>query len=245
MAIAAIVIGTLLFLTSILVFWKTYQPPSCTDGKQNQDETGIDCGGSCPYLCVQENIPPTVLYALPLISTAGRTDIIAMVENKNIRAAARKVPYTIKLFDARGATMKEITGTVDLPPHTAMPIYVPRALEQDTVARVFIEIVPTMVAWYSLDQDSRILPTIEGKPFALPADKPRIEALVSNASIYPLSRVPLVAIVHDVLSNNVVAASATVVDVAAQSESTASFNWNEPFSSNNVRVVFYALTPLP
>ena len=27
------------------------QPPSCTDGIQNGDETGVDCGGSCPNTC--------------------------------------------------------------------------------------------------------------------------------------------------------------------------------------------------
>ena len=29
--------------------------PTCTDGEQNQDETGIDCGGSCPFDCFDCN----------------------------------------------------------------------------------------------------------------------------------------------------------------------------------------------
>lgn len=34
--------------------------PSCTDGIQNGNETGIDCGGSCPNVCaVQINLPVT------------------------------------------------------------------------------------------------------------------------------------------------------------------------------------------
>ena len=28
--------------------------PTCSDGMQNQGETGIDCGGPCPYLCEKE-----------------------------------------------------------------------------------------------------------------------------------------------------------------------------------------------
>ena len=30
------------------------QEPTCTDGVQNGDETGVDCGGSCPNSCTQE-----------------------------------------------------------------------------------------------------------------------------------------------------------------------------------------------
>ncbi|MCA9552162.1 MAG: thrombospondin type 3 repeat-containing protein [Myxococcales bacterium] len=38
------------------------QPPSCTDRRQNQDEEGVDCGGSCPMPCdlctvTQANLP--------------------------------------------------------------------------------------------------------------------------------------------------------------------------------------------
>lgn len=29
--------------------------PTCSDGKMNQDEEGIDCGGSCPYSCAIES----------------------------------------------------------------------------------------------------------------------------------------------------------------------------------------------
>ena len=31
--------------------------PTCTDGIQNQDETGIDCGGKC-HACRKQNILP-------------------------------------------------------------------------------------------------------------------------------------------------------------------------------------------
>ncbi len=243
--IASVVVGTLLLLTSTLVFWKTYQPPSCSDGKQNQDETGIDCGGSCPYLCVQENIPPTVLYALPLTTADGRTDVIAMIENKNAQSAARGVSYTLSLYDAAGAVLKEIDGTVDLPPHGQVPVYLPKALTQGTPARAFLQIENTKIAWYAMDSDPRIVPDLEPKPIVLPADKPRLDVSVTNSSLYPLSRVPLVAIIFDTASGNVVTASATIVDVAPQGRSTASFMWNAPFSSSSVRVEVYPVVPLP
>ena len=36
--------------------------PSCSDGVQNQDETGVDCGGTCPNTCP---LPPTTIVAAP------------------------------------------------------------------------------------------------------------------------------------------------------------------------------------
>jgi hypothetical protein len=41
--------------------------PTCTDGIKNGDETGIDCGGSCPACYV----PPTILPANYYVSTTG------------------------------------------------------------------------------------------------------------------------------------------------------------------------------
>src|SRR3989344_6201594 len=55
--VGAVVIAFLAAI-SIATFYKS---PSCSDGKQNQDETGVDCGGSCAYLCKAKKPTPTVL----------------------------------------------------------------------------------------------------------------------------------------------------------------------------------------
>ena len=36
----------------IAAIWLNITAPSCTDGKQNQDEQGIDCGGVCAKECL-------------------------------------------------------------------------------------------------------------------------------------------------------------------------------------------------
>lgn len=46
-----------LFLCSIfLIMISCSKEPSCLDGKQNGDETGIDCGGSCPACPIEYKI---------------------------------------------------------------------------------------------------------------------------------------------------------------------------------------------
>jgi hypothetical protein len=40
-----------ILVVGLPVFFATYKPPSCSDGKQNQNEKGVDCGGPCSVLC--------------------------------------------------------------------------------------------------------------------------------------------------------------------------------------------------
>ena len=93
--ILSIVGAFVIAFLAILSFTIFYKTPSCTDGIQNQGETGIDCGGPCPYLCTSQELPPTVLFTKTVSNGAGRTDVIASVENQNQTAAAIGVPYVI------------------------------------------------------------------------------------------------------------------------------------------------------
>lgn len=46
--------------------------PSCTDGRQNGNETGVDCGGTCPLACVVFPVPlPLIPISTP--SSPGET----------------------------------------------------------------------------------------------------------------------------------------------------------------------------
>src|SRR3989344_9632621 len=107
------VVVAFLTIVGIATFYKT---PTCTDGKQNQDESGIDCGGSCTYLCREDQIAPTVLFTKALQNVEGRTDVIAEVENKNIGVAAKSVPYRLTLYGSGQALIQPVTGAIDLPP---------------------------------------------------------------------------------------------------------------------------------
>ena len=110
---------------AVLTFVVVYKAPSCSDGVQNQGEAGIDCGGPCPYLCTDQMHAPVVLFTKTLSQVLGRTDVIASVQNTNMTAAAKRVPYTVTLYGDHQVLLKEVTGTVDLPPFSTVPIFVP------------------------------------------------------------------------------------------------------------------------
>ena len=223
-----------------------YQAPSCTDSKQNQDETGIDCGGSCSYFCAEQKYPPTVLFTKSLQNGPGRTDVIAMIENKNADAAAKNIQYRITLYGAGQSLIQQVTGTLDLPPSASMPVYIPNITSgKQKVVNAFLDIIMPSVRWFSMPTDERIIPTVSNINQGGATSSPRIEATLANSSVNALINVRAIVIVHNE-RGDVIAASATVVPVIpAQGNATATFTWNEAFSSAPASIEVVPIIPLP
>lgn len=223
-----------------------YRTPSCTDGIQNQGEAGIDCGGSCEYLCTAQVQPPAVLFTKVLKNSDGRTDVVALIENKNADAAAKNVPYRISLYGEGQAFVREVTGTVDLPPRTAKPVYLSGVVSgTQPIVNAFLEIESSAPKWFSLTVDPRIVPTVVRATLIGTEFNPRVEAILANPSSAPLSNVQAVVLVSDA-NKNVIAASATVVPtIPAQGQSTATFTWNNAFAGIPASAEVVPIIPLP
>src|SRR5262245_15346669 len=50
-SIIALIVGVIALVVAAVTFFSMQKAPSCVDNLQNQDEEGVDCGGSCSYLC--------------------------------------------------------------------------------------------------------------------------------------------------------------------------------------------------
>ncbi|MHB1163567.1 MAG: hypothetical protein ACYCZZ_03570 [Minisyncoccota bacterium] len=233
----------LLAILSITVFYKA---PSCSDGIQNQDETGIDCGGSCPYLCTAQVYPPTVLFTKALLKDGGRTDIIASIENVNAGVAAKDVPYTVTLYGAGQVLVQQVTGTLDLPPSTSVPVFIPGipSGNQKTV-RAFLTIASTSPKWFTMTSDSRTKPVVSNITLSGSSSSPRVDAVLTNASVTALTDVPVVVIVHDT-QGEVIAASRTILPtIPAQGQATATFTWNSAFAGVPAEIDVLPVIALP
>ena len=240
--IGAVVVAFLMIM-GIATFYKL---PSCTDSKQNQDETGIDCGGSCSYFCTEQKYPPTVLFTKALQNGSGRTDVIALVENKNADAVAKNVQYRITLYGAGQSLIQQVTGTLDLPPSASIPVYIPNITSgKQKVVSAFFDIVAQSVRWSSTPTDERVMPTVSNINQEGATSSPRIEATLTNSSVNALTNIRAIVIVHNE-KGEVIAASATVVPVIpAQGKATAIFTWNEAFSSTPASIEVVPIVPLP
>ncbi|MDE1919635.1 MAG: hypothetical protein KGH56_02950 [Patescibacteria group bacterium] len=237
------IIVAIIALLSIATFYKT---PSCTDGIQNQSEEGVDCGGPCPYLCTAMVEPPTILFTKALTNSAGRTDVIASVENKNASAAAKDVPYRITLYGANQALIQEAAGTIDLPPAATEPVFVPGvASGKQVVFGAFLSIDASAPQWFRVAGDPRIIPSVSSATEDGTASAPRVEAVLVNSSTSALSNVQAIVMVRGV-QGDIIAASRTIVpSIPAQGRATAIFTWNNPFPSAPASIEVVPIIPLP
>src|SRR5262245_59262314 len=113
--IVGAIVAAIVALVSISI---VYEAPSCADNKMNQGESGVDCGGPCAYLCLEQQKAPTVLFTKAIQNNEGRVDVVAQIENKNADGAAKNVPYTITLYGADQIVIGKTAGQIDLPPNT-------------------------------------------------------------------------------------------------------------------------------
>ena len=230
----------------IVLIATAYKTPSCSDGVQNQDEQGVDCGGSCSYLCTALQEPPTVLFTQVLGNGAGRADIVAMVRNKNASAAARNVPYRVMLYGEGHVFVKEVDGTIDLPPGATVPVFLPGVgAGKQKVLSAFLSIDAPSIRWVPLPTDPRVIPTVSNITHNVDANAPRVSATLTNPSATTLSDLRVIVLVSD-FRRNVIAASETIVPlVAGQGQATAVFTWNGAFSGQPASVLVIPVVPLP
>jgi hypothetical protein len=237
--IALVVVAFLAVVTIAVV----YKAPTCTDQKQNQDEEGVDCGGSCAYLCTAAQITPTVRFVRALSPVAGRYDVIAYIDNHNQASAAKGVRYTVELYDADHGKIASAMGTFDLPADTTVPIYLPNVYHGTAVVtQAFLTIDTDSYRWYTV-KTKHLVPTVSNIVLSN-TTTPRITAVLANPTAYPLYNVTPIVVVFDA-DNNAVAASQTFIpQISAQGSAQALFAWNAPFAGTPVKVEILPITPL-
>ncbi len=90
--------------------------PTCTDGRQNADETGVDCGGSCVLVCRAQAAPLIVEWARVVPVTSTVYNMAFLAHNRNYDAIARNVPYRCALYDAEHNKLQEQKGNMTVSP---------------------------------------------------------------------------------------------------------------------------------
>jgi hypothetical protein len=233
-------------LLAILAFALFYRAPSCTDGKHNGSETGIDCGGSCELLCRADVLAPNVSNPPAFaraVSYAGRTDVVAYVENRNRNAEAKDAPYVIELFDAEGRRLGSREGIMDIPARSVVPVFAPGVIQGvGTAVRAFVSFEDD-VRWRT-PRGAEDLLTL-GVPQIVTGVNPRVRVPVENRSASAMPDRTLVAVIYGA-GGSIVAASQTVVRaLPAYGTAEAVFTWYEPFPEGALRAEVRAVPVLP
>lgn len=104
---ATSVVVAFLSVAIALVVISLHKPPSCFDGKLNQEEEEIDCGGPCET-CELRHLRPLGSSGVLIFSQGDTIATMVEVRNLNPNYGAAEFTYRIHFFDPAGATLSTL-----------------------------------------------------------------------------------------------------------------------------------------
>jgi hypothetical protein len=221
-------ITAIFILLAIYLFNVLYEPANCFDGKQNADEAGVDCGGSCVLMCQHQVLDPIIRWTRYFNVSQGIYNVVAYVENPNPTGGIEKVSYQFKLYDADNALIRSRSGVISLPPKAIIPI-TGNSLETGelTATRLSFEFTSPLI-WTRQPRPDQVL-VVEDERLLNEDTQPQIVATIQNTAVIPKDNVKVVAIVYD-RNGNAIAVSSTLFDrIPATGSVQAFFTWPQPF----------------
>ena len=111
--IKQIIFGTFFLIILFLIGFAVYsfffkQPASCFDKKQNQSETGIDCGGSC-QACELKTIRSLEVNWVRTFSADDKAVLVAEIKNPNTNYASDNFLINFDILGKGGEKIKSIS----------------------------------------------------------------------------------------------------------------------------------------
>ena len=235
---AGIVSFAFLFVVFIFAYPIVNKAPSCTDGVQNQDEEGIDCGGVCDALCPDLAKPLIVHWSRVFRVQDGLYDAVAYVENQNAEAGARELLYVFKLYDDENILISEKYGKTFVSPAEQFAVFEGGIRTGERVPKkAFFEPIGG-VKWERAGkkEGEEAAAILVGERSLDLSSRPRLDAELVNTTPLPVRDVSVTAVLYD-KDDNAVAVSATYVPLLPPYEKKkVVFTWNEPFPEAPVRI---------
>lgn len=241
-----IFLSILIVIIGVPSFFIFYKAPTCFDNKQNGDELGIDCGGSCKLLCSAESLSIQTKGDARILRIATSTyEVVVNVENPNPSASILKAGYSFKIYTASSAgPIKIIKNYTYIPKASNFVIFEgPFDLGEAVPTRTVFEWDKTTLIW---EKDNTAIKDLKVEESVLSnrEKSPRLDAVVKNFSLERATNIELVALVLDE-NDNIIGASKTFIETLLPNESTPIvFTWVNPFMSSSIRpFVFTRVLP--
>ena len=229
--ISLIVFVALIVLVGLPSYFLLYRAPTCTDGRLNGTETGVDCGGSCQLICTAESLPLIVKGDPQVLKVADNIfEVVALVENPNASADVYRAGYIFKIYNAASSTpIKVIEGDTYVPKGMTFAVFEgPFNMEEVGATRAAFEWKTESLVWRKNDT---LIPqlAIRDLNFSGKSTRPRLTATIENSSLENVSNIDLVSVIYD-QDGNVSASSRTFLDfLPAGGSAPITYTWPRPF----------------
>jgi len=200
--------------------------PTCFDGKQNQKEESIDCGGPCDA-CVGTTNDLIVVWSKPFKFENGKYEAVSLVKNPNLFAGIPSLKYKFKLYDKDNILIAVREGKTFINPGESYVIFETGIDTGERIPkRAFMELEKNL-NWERIEKEVAQL-VVSRKKFS---NEPfsRLNAEISNKSIFSVSGITAVAILYDDNGNAIAASSSVLDSIAGSSSGQIVFTWAEKF----------------
>lgn len=225
---------SIIFITFLVVgvgvyFIYFYQPPSCSDGKQNQDEVGIDCGGVCEQLCVSQVRELNVLWAEALRVENGVYNAVAYIENANVSFEARNLSYEFTFFGPNGNTLETRSGTTFVPRNQRIGIFEGRVMTDGTpIDRTEFRFTDDPEWYRDATPDPEF--TVQDSDLSDEDTRPFVRATLINESVKTLENIDAVVVVYDDFNNPIAASKTLIKRLPKNTSAPLAYTWPEPYT---------------
>jgi len=217
--------------------------PSCVDGKQNGNETGVDCGGSCSNMCLAQVDPVSVLWARAFKVIPGRYNAVAYLENHNKNAAINKINYRFRFADENNVYIGKREGSTYVPPSGKFAVFEP-GIDIGNSIPVYTTFEFTQIPqWVTVSQEkiNQLKILVSNINLINEETSPALSAVIKNNSLFVISEMDVIVILYDA-SHNAISASRTYLNsLAGEKSKEVNFTWPEPMSA---KVVTKEIIPL-
>ena len=216
---------------------RIFVAPTCTDGKMNGTEVGVDCGGSCTNFCSSQIQLPIVLWSRSFKVAPSVYTAVADIQNQNT-AAISAIPYEFRLYDPSGVYVGRVDGTALVPPSGNYAI-VETGIQTGnaSVASTTFEFGKASVPWVRIDPSIAKL-RIDTSKISLDTSGtiPKLSATLSNTSpTIALKNISVAAILYDANGNAITASKTFLPQIATQGSAQVVFTWPSAITTPVVR----------
>lgn len=212
-------------LVGIPLFVFIYKAPTCFDGKQNSNETGIDCGGKCVKLCQNQFLAPTVAWTRLEKVTSGTYNVATYIINQNTEGEAKDVPFSVTLYDSEGVLISVTKGTVTLPPHrNTLAFSSLIKVDKSIPVKALFEFT-SPPNWYKKTDPLSFVSVID-KKYIEGKDGSSLMVSLKNEGLAPLNSVAVFAVLYNEAGNTIGFSKTVVDEILPKATVIAPFTWN-------------------
>jgi hypothetical protein len=236
--IYASIVGTVLLGIGLWIGYPYFQnEATCFDGKQNGNETGADCGGSCKLACTFEVDQISLLWARSFRVDDGRYNAVAYLENQNPNTAVYKVKYRFRFADKNNVYIGSREGETFIPSAGRFAIFEPMlgigySVPVYTTFEFLEQPVWEKVAKDKIDQLKVLISDINLEN----ADTfPRLSASMENTSLFSIPDITAIAILYDEWGNAINVSQTYFEQLGPEQRVKLNFTWAEPFEREVIR----------